>query len=121
MSRRPQRLRVLTCSLVFLALSGEIGSALAGAAADSPLTLHVEIRSFAFVPARLKARAGDTVEWTNHDFVPHTATANGGGWTTIALTQGASGRIVVRSSGVIAYHCQYHPEMVGALIVAAGE
>lgn len=37
---------------------------------------RVEIKDFAFEPSRIEVRAGDTVEWINRDFAPHTATAD---------------------------------------------
>lgn len=69
----------------------------------------------AFSPARVEVTAGDTVVWTNHDIVPHTATAEG--FDTGALSQGASGRFVAASPGTLSYLCSFHPTMKGEIVV----
>jgi len=80
-------------------------------------TLVVEIQNFAFTPARIEAHPGDVIEWTNQDFAPHTATADGNEWTTAALKNGASGRFIATSPGEIGYHCKYHPNMKGLIVI----
>jgi plastocyanin len=77
----------------------------------------VEIQDFAFAPARIEAHPGDVIEWTNRDFAPHTATADGNEWTTEALKNGASDRFIATSPGEIAYHCKYHPNMKGLIVI----
>ena len=37
-------------------------------------TLKVTIKGFKFMPAEVTADVGDTIEWTNQDAMPHTAT-----------------------------------------------
>ena len=85
----------------------------------SPLlaqTVHqVDIKTFAFVPATISAAVGDIIEWTNHDFAPHTAT--GDGWSTGELKYDATGRYIVSVAGVVVYHCAYHPHMTGTITV----
>jgi len=76
----------------------------------------VEIRDMSFVPAVLDVAAGDTVEWINHDLVPHTASAPGkAGWDTGTLLQGQRGQVVVRGRGEVRYDCRLHPLMRGML------
>jgi plastocyanin len=101
--------------LVLALVAGDIAPA-AGAAL-SPQTIHVDIRGFQFVPAHIDAHVGDTIEWTNRDFAPHTATESRGRWKTPTLKAGATGHIVVTKSGTFAYSCQFHPQMKGAIIV----
>ena len=40
-------------------------------------TIQVTIRDLKFLPDRIEARVGDTVEWVNTDILAHTATARG--------------------------------------------
>jgi plastocyanin len=94
-------------------------ASVASPATPAPKTIHIDIRNFAFVPARVEAQVGDTIEWTNKDFAPHTATDAGGKWTTATLARDATARIVVKAAGSFAYACKFHPQMK-ALIVVSG-
>lgn len=85
-------------------------------AAPPPRRYLVEIRQMAFVPEVLTVAPGDTVVWVNRDFLPHTSTS--AAWDTKPLLEGKSGEMVAGTLGEISYHCQFHPTMVGRLIVA---
>lgn len=89
------------------------GLALAGCAGAKPRRHTVQIHDFAFVPASLQVRAGDSVTFVNRDPVPHTATANDGSWDTGELLAGATRTVAVKGAG--GYRCVYHPVMKGAL------
>ena len=52
-------------------------AALLGTLAEAK-TVHIDIRELGFEPADASAEVGDTVEWSNADFVAHTATAGNG-------------------------------------------
>lgn len=80
---------------------------------------RVAIRGFAFHPARVVIRAGDSVVWTNADAAPHTATGTDGAWDTGGLARGASGVIRFTEPGRYAYLCSYHPQMRGEVVVTA--
>ncbi|TIW03681.1 MAG: amicyanin, partial [Mesorhizobium sp.] len=41
-------------------------------------TIEVTIDKLVFSPASVKAKVGDTIEWTNKDILAHTATVKGG-------------------------------------------
>ncbi len=82
-----------------------------------PHLVLVEIQGFAFVPAMIEVAVGDTVVWTNHDFVPHTATADDESWTTPELPVDAAGRVVMQKAGLFTYHCRYHPAMKATILV----
>jgi plastocyanin len=103
--------------LVLALVAGGISPA--AGAGHTPQTIHVDIRGFQFVPAHVDAQVGDTIEWTNRDFAPHSATDTQGKWQTPTLKNGASGHLVVKSVGTFAYKCQFHPQMRGTIIVAA--
>ncbi len=112
-----------------LAKSALVAVALAAATLAPPLALAqmaggasprhhvVEIRRLKFVPAALTIRQGDTVEWINHDIVPHTATESETAWDTQKLTKGQSGQITFPKPGLAAYFCVFHPSMKGEITV----
>ncbi len=83
------------------------------AMAARPTTHQVEIQGFAFQPAEVAAAPGDTVVWSNRDFVPHTATDDAGRWDSGRLGPNESWRLVVSEAG--AYHCTLHPNMRGTV------
>ncbi len=87
-----------------------------------------------FVPAEITIKTGDTVEWRNIGFIPHTVTADPGrapssrnielpnaaeafdsGW----VTEGQSFRRTFREPGVYRYVCLPHERsrMLGTVIV----
>jgi len=106
----------LKTGLLVLAL---VAGADASAADDQPAprTIRVDIHGFQFEPARVDARVGDTIEWTNRDFAPHTASDAGSNWTTATLNNGATGRILVGTTGTFAYRCNFHQQMKGTIVV----
>ncbi|HET9749441.1 MAG TPA: cupredoxin family copper-binding protein [Casimicrobiaceae bacterium] len=87
-------------------------------AATAPATPHVvKIDSFAFKPAVITVKVGDTVEWQNDDPVPHTATSKSGGFDSGSIAAGAKWRYVAKKKGRFAYDCTFHPIMKGELVV----
>ena len=52
----------------------------------------VEIRDLEFVPAELMVAPGDTITWINHDFVPHTVTADDDSWGSTTLKTATRGK-----------------------------
>ena len=68
-----------------------------------------------FVPERLEVTVGQTVTWTNRDFVPHTVTAPG--IESGDLAEGKSWSMVAKQKGEIAYICRFHPVMKGVVVV----
>jgi len=107
----------------------QFGGALAGAAALAVTVrsaaaaepVLIEIDRFKFVPDDTTIRAGDTVEWVNHDLAPHTATDNEGGWDTGKLDRNGRARLRFDQPGAYSYHCAYHPNMRGRITVRNAE
>jgi len=62
----------------------------------------------------------NTVVWTNMDLSPHTVTSNGGGFDSGNMAPGQSYAFTFTTAGTFAYHCTYHPWMVGTVIVKSG-
>ena len=59
--------------------------------------------------------AGDVIEWTNKDFVAHTATADDKSFDTGKVDTGQSKRVTVRKAGTFGYFCRYHAGMRGTV------
>ena len=64
-------------------------------------------------------KVGQTVAWRNADALPHTATADGGGFDTGTIAAGAtSSPITMTAAGSFPYHCTIHGfAMAGTLTV----
>ena len=70
-----------------------------------------------FIPERLELAPGDTVTWTNKDFLPHSVTAAAAGIESGDLGPERSWKMTVRGKGEIDYICRLHPVMHGVLVV----
>lgn len=79
----------------------------------------VRIADFAYAPATVTIRVGDTVTWTNRDPVEHTATATNGSFDTGMIAPDGSARIRFTRAGTYAYLCTPHPDMRGTVVVRA--
>jgi plastocyanin len=88
-----------------------------GTSEESADGTSVTIADFAFAPPELTVAAGTTVTWTNEDWAPHTATAEDGSFDSGRLDQGDSLEQTFDEPGTFAYHCSFHPGMVGSVIV----
>lgn len=102
---------ILRFSLVVLVLTGWAATA---AAAE---TIRVTIKGFKFSPADVSAHIGDTIEWTNEDSMPHTATARDKQWD-VSIPSGKNASVVVGTAGAVEYFCRIHPSMIGKVNVA---
>jgi plastocyanin len=77
----------------------------------------IQIQNYAFAPASLTVPVGTTVTWTNLDSAPHTATSPSGAWDSGNLDQGESFSHTFAEAGSFDYHCSYHPNMTGTIVV----
>jgi plastocyanin len=106
---------------VFLTESGAEGAGAeaspAAATTSGSTTAAVEIKNFAFDPPSIEVAAGTTVTWTNDDQAPHTATQNGTGFQSNKIDPGASFSFTFDTPGTYEYHCEYHPNMHGTVVV----
>lgn len=99
--------------------AGLCASAALSAAAQPPRTLAVKMQKESFVPAKVSAAAGTQVTWTNTDTVPHSVTADDKRFDSGPILPGKSFEWTVGGSGIIAYHCIFHPSMTATLTVRA--
>jgi plastocyanin len=87
----------------------------AACSGPAPQRRELHITRFAYAPARMHAREGDTLVVINDDAVPHTATAANHSWDSGSIAAGDSGRVVIGKNGVGDYACTFHPSMKGRL------
>src|SRR5918999_4200418 len=73
-----------------------------------------------FDVADIFVEPGTTVYWSNDGQVPHTVTADDGSFDSGQLNPGNSYIVTFLGSGVVSYHCELHPEMVGSVTVGGG-
>jgi len=80
------------------------------------LIIHnVSITGFAFVPATITVKKGETIVWTNKDATVHTVT--GGDLQSSPLGQNQTYSFAYDKIGTYSYHCSIHPSMKGTVIV----
>jgi len=98
-----------------------VGVGLAGAgtacAVRRPRVHAVAMRNFGFDPAVVTVAVGDTIVWTNADFVPHTSTARDSTWDSKTIPADSAWRFVARAPGRHVYYCVFHPNMQGTVEV----
>lgn len=85
--------------------------------AAHPTRHEVRIENFRYLPDTLTVAVGDTVAWINHDFVPHTATAEDHSWDTGSIAADSTAVVVMQRAGTYPYLCTFHPVMRGVLRV----
>src|SRR5215207_10306999 len=82
--------------------------------------VSVSIADNFFDVADVAIEPGTTVYWLNEGQVPHTVTADDGSFDSGQLNPGDSYIVTFLGSGVVSYHCELHPEMVGSVTVGGG-
>jgi len=90
----------------------------AGAAqkARKPVVHTVTIDAARFEPASLAIAPGDSVLWVNKDLIPHTATSTKAGvFDSGTIAPGKSWKRKFAAKAELAYICEFHPTMKGAL------
>lgn len=80
--------------------------------------VSVEVKDFAFNPADITAKVGQTITFTNGDSAPHTATLDDGSCTTPNIASGASDGLTFTAAGTYPFHCNVHPNMKGTITVS---
>jgi plastocyanin len=81
-------------------------------------TPEIDITGFAYRPAVMTVKSGQTVTWVNHDAAPHTVTQQGGGgFASRTLNLNSRFGMTFRKPGTYHYFCAVHPGMKGTVIV----
>lgn len=87
-------------------------------AREKPTTYMVVMENISFSPNILHVHLGDRIEFTNHDLVPHTATAKpAGAFDSGPVKPGESWIFETKTAGTLEYACAFHPTMVGKLMI----
>jgi plastocyanin len=139
--RRPriQSLLVVACCLALILAVGAFAAACGGGTSTSSTTAvapgttaggtpsttaaggatetQVAIKGFAFNPAEVTVKVGDTVTWTNNDSANHTVVADNGEFKSGDLGQGATFSFTFAKAGTYPYKCGVHPNMTGTVTV----
>ncbi len=76
---------------------------------------QVMIIAYAFSPAVLNIKKGETVTWTNDDSVPHAIKF--AALSSENLNDGDSFSFTFTNAGTFDYYCSLHPSMAGKIIV----
>lgn len=79
----------------------------------------VSITNFAFTPATLTVKVGDTVTWTNRDEEPHTVVADDGSFHSPGMDANATYSYTFTKIGNVDYICSIHPFMHGTVTVTS--
>src|SRR5215212_5355794 len=85
--------------------------------AHQDAVFDISVVDFAFEPGTLSVPAGATVTWTNTGSRPHTVTADDGSFDSGRLDPGEQFSQTFDQPGTFAYHCGFHPEMQGSIVV----
>jgi plastocyanin len=86
------------------------------ATVDGPV-FRTGMRNLAFQNGTIEIPAGTTVEWTNHDPLAHSVTADGGTFSSGLVQPGRSFRHTFTQPGSYSFHCTPHPFMKGTVVV----
>ena len=89
----------------------------AGCSSSAPRRYEIAIKNFTFQPPQLSVARGDTVVFTNTDFVPHTATARDSTWDSKSIDGSKTWQFVANAAGTHEYICVFHPTMRATIVV----
>jgi plastocyanin len=96
-----------------------LASILAAGCSSTPhVAVEASIHGFTFEPSSVTVKAGEAVRFTNHDSAEHSITADSGGFDEEAEGGGGTAIVSVGEAGTYPFHCRYHPQMHGTLVVS---
>jgi plastocyanin len=85
---------------------------------NTPSSHFIEIKDNSFIPETLTIHKGDTVSWINNDAAKHTVTSDSGSeLQSDILPQSMSYVHTFDTAGTYTYHCEFHSNMIGKIIV----
>lgn len=111
-------LPLLAASAILLFGCGSDGDGADQSSAGGGTTTAVTIRDYLYKPASITVPVGTTVEFTNRDSTPHTATSKEpGAFESGSIDTGKTGEVTLEKTGTFAYYCLFHPFMKGTIVV----
>jgi plastocyanin len=105
-----------------IALGSAVLLTLVGALLNAPTataaTFAVSMQNLQYNPPTLNVSVGDTVRWTNNETngVVHSVT---GGPLSSDVNAGESYSFTFTTPGTVNYHCRFHPDMLGTVVVGS--
>lgn len=94
----------------------ETGGAAAGESAGEAVAVGIE--NITFVPARITAKVGQRIVWTNNEAVPHDVTAtDGADFESDTLNEDDTFEFTPTAAGTIDYVCTIHQGQTGSIEV----
>ena len=102
------------------AMADSSTTAASGGSSSATDSDKVDIKDFAFDAKEIKVKVGTTVTWTNSDTTKHTATSDDGvdpKFDTGDIDPGKTATVTFDKAGTFAYHCDYHGNMKGTIVV----
>jgi plastocyanin len=84
---------------------------------NSSAERQIDVKDLQFLPAEVRIRPGERVEWVNRDPVAHTVSAEDGSWGSNLLAPGESYVRLFTVAGRYPYYCAPHPEMRAVVVV----
>jgi plastocyanin len=97
-----------------LAASAAAPSSAASAQAGA---VAATIKDFAFSPATIEAKVGQTITWTNQDSTAHTVTLDDKSVDSGNVEANAMFSHAFTQAGTFTYHCAIHQQMKGTITV----
>jgi plastocyanin len=96
---------------------GDQGTQEPGAVTPTPHVWKVSINDFFFYPADATIESGDSIVFINEGNEAHTVTSDDGQFDSGPLNPGEYVPVSFEGSGILTYHCEIHPDMVGSVTV----
>ena len=78
---------------------------------------YVTILDNDYQPSLITIHAGRIVTWENTGLTDHSVTSDTGVWDSGTLAPGQKFQYTFTTAGNYPYHCSFHPEMIGMVIV----
>jgi plastocyanin len=107
-------------AILFTIMAGLINCSKSADSNPTPGANEVFIQSGAFDPVTITVAANTTVTWTNKEGTAHTVTSNAGSSETFdsgSLSINATFPHLFATPGSYSYHCTFHSNMNGTVIV----
>jgi plastocyanin len=93
---------------------GVLGISVTPAAAA---THTISMKNLSYNPSSLDVAVGDTVVWSNDESVSHSV--SGTAMESPEILPGAKYSFTFSSAGTYDFHCRFHPDMVGKIVVGS--
>ena len=120
---RRRRLRAVGVAVAgtLLVVALVIGGCITGATAATTGSQEVVIQGYRYGGGEQRIDVGQAVTWVNADDAPHTVTATSGpeAVSSPELAKGDRWSFTFTQPGTLRYTCTLHPDMAGAVTVAA--